>query len=103
MFQTGKAIDEALCGASVIQRWTWNQVVLVRDQDQVAVYLNGDSKPEIMGRVTSSIPPAVSQFFVGGCCDGSASFEGRIDEVAIYDRALTGDEVAQLYSAAVAK
>ena len=51
----------------------------------------------------SPIPPTVGQLFVGGRCDSDSNFEGRLDEAALYDRALSADEVAKLYGAATAK
>lgn len=98
IFHNGDNDDQVLAGSTVIERWTWNHVVLVRDGDKVTVYLNGN--PEIDGKAKSPIPPTVAQFFVGGRCDRESNFEGRIDETAIYDRALTADEVTKLYRAA---
>jgi hypothetical protein len=100
ILHTGDRSGHVLGGSTVIQRWTWNHVVLVRDGDQVSVYLNSNPKPEINGKAKSPIPATVGQFFIGGRCDGDSNFEGRIDETAIYDRALTADEVAELYRAA---
>jgi len=98
IFQNGGKSDQALGGSTVIERWTWYHVVLVRDGDKVSVYLNGNR--EIDGKAKTPIPPTVAQVFVGGRCDSESTFEGRIDETAVYDRALTADEVAKLYRAA---
>jgi len=100
IFHNDDKSEQALGGSTVIQRWTWNQVVLVRDGDKVTVYLNGNPKPEIEGTKTALIPPIVDQFFLGGRCDSESNFEGRIDETAVYARALTADEVTGLYRAA---
>jgi hypothetical protein len=98
IFHNGDESDQVLGGRTVIERWTWNHVVLVRDGDKVSVYLNGDL--EIEGTAHAPIPPTVGQFFVGGRCDGDSNFEGRLDETAIYGRALTAEEAAKLYRAA---
>ena len=103
IFHNGDKSDQVLGGSTVIERWTWNHVVLVRDGDNVRAYLNGNPKPEIDGKAKSPIPPTVGQAFVGGRCDSDSNFEGRIDETAIYDRALTADEAANLYDAASGK
>jgi len=100
-FSNGDASDPVLGVNTVIERWTWNHVVLVRDGDDVRVYLNGNQ--EVDGTAMTSLPARVGQCFVGGRCDGDSNFEGRVDETAIYDRALTDDEVAKLYRAATAK
>jgi hypothetical protein len=101
LFETGDREGHKLAGQTVVGRWTWNHVVLVRERDSVRVYLNGQPESEIAGLAEPAIPPEVDQFFVGGRCDGRAGFEGRMDEVAIYDRGLTADEVVALYQAAV--
>ncbi|MBC8873781.1 MAG: hypothetical protein H8E44_30445 [Planctomycetes bacterium] len=95
IFQNGDKSKQVLGGSTVIERWTWNHVVLVRDVDRVSVYLNGNR--EIDGKAKTAIPPTVRQVFVGGRCDSESNFEGRIDETAIYDRALTANEVTKLY------
>jgi hypothetical protein len=103
IFQTGDADNAALGGRTTIDRWTWNHVVLIRDAGKVTVYLNGNPKPEIDGQLKPTIPPTVAQFFLGGRNDNNANFEGRLDETAIYDRALTADEATSLYRAATAQ
>ena len=103
IFHNADKSNQVLGGSTVIERWTWNHVVLVRDGDKVSVYLNGNPKPEIDGKAKSPVPPTVGQFFVGGRCDSYSNFEGRLDETAIYDRALTAEEVAKLYRAATGK
>jgi hypothetical protein len=89
IFQSGSG--EVLAGSTEIARWTWNHLVLVRDGERLLVYLNG--KPEFSGQAAEvSIP----QLWLGGRSDSSANWEGRLDEPAIFDRALTADEAAQL-------
>jgi len=94
IFFNGKEKNELLVGGTVIQPKTWNHVVLVRDGQRVAVYLNGNTTPEFGGEVTISRPANVDDLFVGGRSDGFASFEGKLSDVAIYDRVLSQDEIA---------
>ena len=98
-FFNGNERNTIVAGRMPIALRTWNHVVLVRDGPKVAVYLNGNKEPEIAGEAEPSIPPAVGQFFVGGRNDNFANFEGKIDEVAVYDRKLTPDEIAAHYAA----
>ncbi|MEO2048428.1 MAG: LamG-like jellyroll fold domain-containing protein [Pirellulales bacterium] len=95
LFTQGGEQALTLSGKSVIPRWTWNHVVLVRDGLAVRVYLNGNPIPEI----SESAPKlsAVPQLFLGGRNDNDSNFEGKLDEIAIYDRALTPEEVSALY------
>lgn len=82
-------------GKTAIKRWTWNHVALVRDGNSLKVYLNGqlelelDSKPGASGVM-------LEQLFFGGRTDNDSNWEGRLDEIAVFDRALSADEVGQL-------
>jgi len=102
-FSGGDASKEVLCGTTEITPKTWNYVVLVRDGEEVAVYLNGNTTAEISGRAAVGFPPGVGQLFIGGRNDNFSNFEGKIAEVAVYDRALTAEEIARHYAAATAK
>ena len=64
------------------------------------VYLDGKPEPEIAGEVGISLPAGCGDVWVGGRCDHFADFEGKIDEVAVYDRALSAREAAEHYRAA---
>ncbi|WP_437187388.1 LamG-like jellyroll fold domain-containing protein [Planctomicrobium sp. SH668] len=88
---------ETLSGKTELTRWTWHHVVLVRNGEQVKVYLDGSSTPEIDAKVAAPNLPTYPELFFGGRCDNVANFEGRMDEIALFDRALTGEEVAKLF------
>ncbi len=97
IFQDGNDPDKKpAVGKSIIDRWTWNHVVLVREPAAVRVYLNGNADPEI--QLESLAVPSVNlkQFFFGGRSDNLDNWEGRLDEIAVFDRILTPDEVARL-------
>ena len=63
-------------------------------------HLNGNAKPEIDGEAEVTAPEGSRQLFIGGRCDNFANFEGKIDEVSIYGRSLSGDEAAQHFKVA---
>jgi hypothetical protein len=87
-------------GRTEIARWTWNHVLLVREGDQVRVYLNGVEEPEIETAAPVRFPPGYEQVFFGGRCDNADNWEGRLDEIALFDRSLTVEEAGQLAPAA---
>jgi len=90
----GKLVFAAtLTGRAAIAPKTWNHVVLVRDGRRAEVFLNGVS--DISGSCEPAAPDA--QIFIGGGAGKEATFEGKIDEVAIYGRALSADEIRQHY------
>ena len=82
---------EPIGGERDIARWTWHHAALVCDDTALRVYLDG--RPELEGPT----PPAASgrdvQWFFGGRSDGEHNWEGRLDEIAVFDRALSPAEV----------
>ena len=82
----------ALEGTTVLERWSWNHVVLVREGGLCEIYLNGHAKPELSTRVATETGSATDQFYFAGRPDRQNGFEGRLDEIAIFDRVLTPDE-----------
>lgn len=99
IFFNGNDADQLLTGTANVPLRTWNHVVLVRNGKKVTVYLNGNARPEISGEAEIGYAAGTGQLFVGGRNDGFANFEGKIDEVSVYNRALTSDEVARHYKA----
>lgn len=95
IFFNGNDRNELLAGKTEIPLRTWNHVTLVRDGRRATVYLNFHKEPEITGEITPGCEPNESQIFLGGRSDNFANFEGKLDEAAIYDRALSADEIAQ--------
>ncbi len=97
LFYNGDEHREALCGRTTIPLKRWVHVVLVRDGKRVRVYLNGQREPEIDGRAAA---PAVDtgQVFVGGRSDRLFGFEGKVDEVMLFDRALAPKEIGRLWN-----
>jgi len=99
VFFNGNAGNQLLAGKTEIALRTWNHVALVRDGKRVAVYLNFSKEPEIAGEISPGCVPDESQLFLGGRNDSFANVEGKLDEAAVYDRALGRDEMEQHASA----
>jgi hypothetical protein len=94
VFFHGADPGSVIAGKTEIPRWQWQHVVLVRDGEKVRGYLNGQLEIE-------NVAPTVAlgslrQSFFGGRSDHDANWEGRLDEIAVFDRALTPEEVATL-------
>jgi hypothetical protein len=94
MFQHGDG--PPVVGNTEIARWTWNQLVFVRDGERMRVYLNGAAEPEIDTAAPADFPPQFSSFFFGGRSDNQENWEGRLDEIAVFDRALSADDLRSL-------
>ena len=89
VFQAGEVV---LAGKTEIPRWKWQHVVLVREGPKVRVYLNG--KLEIQGEAKDA--SGIASCFFGGRSDQAADWEGRMDEIAVFDWALGEEEVGRL-------
>lgn len=100
IFYNGNQSNNLLIGKTDIKLKTWNHVVLVRNKKRVTIYLNGQEKPEIIGEADVSLTAKLNQIFIGGRNDNFALFEGKLDEVSLYNRALTPKEVAMHYQLA---
>ena len=94
IFFTGTDEKTIVAGKTEIPRWQWQQVVLVRDGNAVRVYLNGNFELEANGRVDPFVP--LGECFFGGRSDNDSNWEGRLDEIAVFNRSLSADEVAKL-------
>ena len=84
--------QETLTGKASAERWKWHHALLVREGENVQVYLDG--KLEISSKV--KIPAPVETFFIGGNNSKQSSWEGRLDEAAIFNRPLSATEVKAL-------
>ena len=88
-----------LTGLAQVEPKSWHHVAMVRDGERIRVYLNGNPKPDIDGKLGRSYPKSHPQFFLGGRNDNFANLKGSLDEVALYDRALTPEEVSAHFKA----
>jgi hypothetical protein len=57
----------------------------------VLVYLNGALDLEAMAPVVN-----IPALFLGGRSDNTDNWEGRLDEVAVFGKALSSEEIAKL-------
>ncbi len=78
---------------------TWHLVSFVRDKakDKFYIYVDGKEVANFSGTGTDVIP--AGPFYIGrDVRTGSTVMNGRIDDVQIYNRALSGQEIRSLYS-----
>lgn len=94
IFFHGDDPDAVHAGQAVIPRWQWRHVVLVRDGESVRVYLNGEL--DLEAKTATGRLAELPQCFFGGRSDDDSNWEGRLDEIAVFDRALTHDDVTRL-------
>ncbi|MFO0911719.1 MAG: PVC-type heme-binding CxxCH protein [Pirellulales bacterium] len=87
-------------GNTALELRTWYHVALVRRGQKVEVYLNGVRQDELSGDLAREAVPARGGLRLGQADDANGSWEGRIDEVAVFDRALSSADVARHVAAA---
>jgi hypothetical protein len=94
IFFHGSDAKAVVAGKSTVPRWQWQHVALVRDGETVRVYLNGAL--ELETRTPAVFPAGLDQHFFGGRSDNDSNWEGRLDEIAVFDRALSTADVKKL-------
>lgn len=83
---------------NLIESRTWYHLAVVRSSNSTTLYLNGikDVSLPVPGQ---PIPAGSSALITKIGSDSPATnFEGKIDDVAVFDRALTADEVRSIYA-----
>ncbi|MEM1215956.1 MAG: LamG domain-containing protein [Bacteroidota bacterium] len=86
--------DNSVWAGPVSEVENWYHVVAVLDGDNYKIYWNGSLEEEETGNANCSNFRAaedIGQLFVG------AMFTGKIDDVLLYDRVLTANEINELY------
>ena len=81
----------------------WHHVAVVRGTNFWKVYLDGLDDTEGGGTSNSLDLDNTAAFFIGGnsgFAASNATFDGSIDDVAFFDRALTAAEINSLYTGA---
>ena len=96
----GTNIDKTTASNSVSYN-VWSHVCATwsgAGSNSVAIYLNGSSMPITGSDGTgNTVTEAASSYVLGNVGSGGRTFDGIIDEARLYNRALTANEVKQLY------
>jgi hypothetical protein len=81
-----------------INEWQYVAFTFSEESDQVVTYINGDRDNSVI--YTGCLPSSSSQLSVGKNIFGGAEgvFNGKIDEVKIYNYALSEDEIKKDYN-----
>lgn len=77
----------------------WCPVVMTADGRQLQIYMDG----QLAGTTPCGVlaPSDAATLWFGTGADGIGLWDGRIDELALFDRALSGADVAALYQVAL--
>ena len=88
---------QTLSGATSIPTGAWSHVAGVYDGAQMRVYLNGALDGTIA--TTVAIPTNALPVRIGAASDGGSLFSGLIDEVEVFNRALSQAEIQAIVAA----
>ena len=95
----GKGANSMLFAQTPLQLRRWHHVVLVRKGNKVTLYLDGKSDPEVKAALPL-LPSSQDTIYFGGDENSTFNFEGKLDEIAIYPRALTAREISSHFRVA---
>jgi hypothetical protein len=91
LLESGDPLPRVI-GKTEVPRWTWQHLAFVRHENRFKVYLNGHLEHDSTAAPT--VP--IQQCFFGGRSDNDSNWEGRLDEIAVFTRALSPEEIAVL-------
>ncbi|MFO8015684.1 MAG: LamG-like jellyroll fold domain-containing protein [Candidatus Woesearchaeota archaeon] len=84
----------------------WNHITTQINQDNIKIHVNGEEKTNINHNLTLNYTSETDKLYLGksyGSSSGTRGhtwgefFKGLIDEVMIYNRSLSGDEIEERY------
>ncbi|MEK6236915.1 MAG: LamG domain-containing protein, partial [Planctomycetales bacterium] len=76
----------------------WIHVAAIADGEQLRIYQNGELAASVPCSGLATAPP--TPLWIGVGSNGNNLWEGRIDELALYDKALSEEQVRALRQAA---
>ncbi len=96
-------IYDPISSSTFINDNTWHNLTYSVDQTGVIYYLDGTSIfsglfNNGIGMATNTIEPLHFGMYPNGACSNTFFFEGNIDDIGIWNRALTQEEITNLYN-----
>jgi len=105
-FSTITDVDEILYANEVVTEGEWYHIVALRDATTQAIYMNGDldnsricsgSRIDYAGGSYDDDGVSIGRITTNNSPDGVFHLDGKMDDVRIYDVALSAGEVEELY------
>ena len=80
----------------------WNHVVVVFSSTSETLYVDGVNRT-VWGNETSLPPNTANSVQIGGLDGASRNFNGTIDEIRVWNRTLSADEIREIYNSNLKK
>ena len=90
------SINATLISSDALSANTWYHVVATRQTQVAKIYINGVEKAS--GTIDHYIRGSTNMVLGGDLSSTSNNFEGKIDEVSIWNRSLSATEITALYN-----
>jgi hypothetical protein len=87
-----------LTSSTTLQAGTWYHVVMVREGDVARLYINGVTDGSPAAGMAAKNATSDGTLDISADTENSWFFNGSLDDVRIYNRALSATEVKQLYN-----
>jgi len=86
-----------LDSVTTIQFGSWHHVAMTYDGALLSLFVDGklDASTPLSGPIITTSQPLV----IGGSVDGPWDFNGRVDELSLYHRALSANEITAIHAA----
>jgi hypothetical protein len=101
-FMAGLHFQHVLRSTTVVQSGTWYHVAVTYDNASWKLYVNGVLEAEHVGTPITQSTGALAMGRKGESAFHNDFFQGLIDEVELFDRALTADDIQEIYNAGAA-
>ncbi|QEG39873.1 PVC-type heme-binding CxxCH protein [Roseimaritima ulvae] len=88
---TAQEHSEQHVGSTPLVTKAWHHVTVVRDAEGIRIFLDGKARPELATSLRSAAP-ASAEFSFG-------NFDGKLDEIALFARIVSVDEMVDIYRA----
>ncbi len=79
----------------VVDENKWYFITLIRNNDTFSIYINGQN--EVSASDSRAIPDPNAPLRIGNAEGNTRYFKGNLDDIRIYNRALTAAEIGVLY------
>lgn len=79
-------------------RYKWSHIVMTRNSEEVKYYINGSLvKTDVSNNIASTFDPDSTLVIGAGRSAYKQFFTGKIDDIRIYNRVLSYEEIQQLF------